>query len=100
MSFLSAAFQTNYNIVYRSQTNVDQLSCKHSHLFSHLIIGNHLQQGLLHLLRGKQTNYKEVCVQQTVKMPYHIMQTEGTDAISPQMNHFFWEAQMSATVLR
>ena len=52
---------------------------------------NHLQQGSLRSLRGKQTNYKEVCAQQTMKMPHHIMQTEGTDVILPQMNHFFWE---------
>lgn len=30
-----------------------------------------------------------VCAQQTMKMPYHIMQTEGTDAVLPQKNHFF-----------
>lgn len=52
---------------------------------------NHLQQGSLRSLRGKQTNYKEVCAQQTMKMPHHIMQTEGTDVILPQMNRFFWE---------
>ena len=56
-----------------------------------LICSNHQQQGSLHLLGGKQTNYKDVCAQQTMKMPHHIMQTEGTDVILPQMNHVFWE---------
>lgn len=75
------------------QTN--PINCfANSSISPHIIVGNHLQQGSLHLLGGKQTNYKEVCAQQTVKMPYHIMQIEGTDVILPQMNHFFWEHEL------
>jgi len=51
---------------------------------------SHQQQGSSRLLGGKKTNYKEVCAQQTMKMPYRITQTEGTDVILPHVNYIFW----------
>lgn len=47
--------------------------------------GDHLQQGLLHSQGGRQTNYQEVCAQQTMKKPYH-MQTEAADAFLPKIH--------------
>lgn len=76
------------NIIYQRK-----LFCKYLFLSAHLFVDNHQQQGSLHLLGGKQTNYEEVCAQQTMKMPYHIMQTEGADVILPQMNRFFWRRE-------
>lgn len=51
--------------------------------------GDHLQQGLLHSQGGQQTNYQQVCAQQTMKKPYH-MQTEAADA-------FFFHLKYNST---
>lgn len=79
----------HYIIHLKNKCVVIQPFCKWYHLSTHLFVGNHQQQGSLRLLGGKQTNYKEVCAQQTMKMPYHIMQTEVTNIVLPKWTTSF-----------
>lgn len=43
----------------------------------------HLQQSWLHSQGGQQTNYQQVCAQQTMKKPYRL-QTQAADAVLAQ----------------
>lgn len=62
--------------------------------------GHHLQRGLLFSQGGQQTNYQEVCAQQTMKKPYH-PQTQAADAIFAKIpQHGFWNINENVAAVR